>query len=286
MKSVRQARPVAGYVGGKRNLAARLVRRIEAIPHVTYAEPFTGMGGVFLARKTKPDAEVINDANGEVANLFRVLQRHYEAFCDAMRWQIAARREFERMQASAPASLTDIERAVRFLYLQRLAFGSKVVGQNFGYSPGLPASFNIGKLRPMLEALHDRLAGVTIECLDFADFIARYDRPGTLFYCDPPYWGSEGYYGKELFGRADFARLATSLKAAQGRFILSLNDTPGVRETFAGFRIETVETTYSMNAKAPATKAVTEVIISGGAADLGSGNSGRAAKRSSKRGAT
>ena len=52
-------RPVAPYIGGKRNLAGRLVELIETIPHTTYAEPFVGMGGVFLRRRMAPKAEVI-----------------------------------------------------------------------------------------------------------------------------------------------------------------------------------------------------------------------------------
>lgn len=56
----------------------------------------------------------------------------------------------------------------------------------------------------MLEDLHTRMAGVVIECLDYADFITRYDAKETLFYLDPPYWGCEGDYGKELFGRDEF----------------------------------------------------------------------------------
>ncbi|MHB8285254.1 MAG: DNA adenine methylase, partial [Caulobacteraceae bacterium] len=58
---VAHVRPVAPYVGGKRNLSKRLVALIETIPHKTYAEPFVGMGGVFLKRTSRPQAEVIND---------------------------------------------------------------------------------------------------------------------------------------------------------------------------------------------------------------------------------
>lgn len=85
------------------------------------------------------------------------------------------------------------------------------------------------------------------------------DRPTTLFYLDPPYWGCESYYGKGLFARADFARLAATLRAIKGRFIMSLNDTPGVRATFKGFRIETVPVTYRVRG----VKDVQELIITG-----------------------
>ena len=114
----------------------------------------------------------------------------------------------------------------------------------------------------MLEAVHERLAGVVIECLPYADFIARYDRPTTLFYLDPPYWGSEADYGEGLFRRPDFERLAAALKGLQGRFILSSNDVPEVREIFGRYSIEPIHTTYTLAGQGRA-KTTTELIISG-----------------------
>lgn len=240
--------PVAGYIGGKRNLSARLVTLIDATPHTTYAEPFVGMGGVFLKRRRAPKAEVINDISGDVAGFFRVLQRHYVAFLDMLRYQITSRREFERLAASDPTTLTDLERAARFLFLQRLAFGGKVRGRTFGVSVDQPARFDVTKLVPLLEAAHERLSGVVIECLPFGDFIRRYDRARTLFYLDPPYAGSEDDYGKGVFGADDFTRLADQLRSIDGSFILSINDTPAVRAAFAGFDLLEVETSYSVSA--------------------------------------
>lgn len=71
--AVNPTRPVAGYIGGKRSLAKRLTALIETIPHTTYAEPFVGMGGVFLRRRRRPPAEVINDWSGDVSNFYRIL---------------------------------------------------------------------------------------------------------------------------------------------------------------------------------------------------------------------
>jgi DNA adenine methylase len=221
------------------------------------------MGGVFLRRRHAPKAEVVNDLGRDVYTLFRVIQEHYAYFLDYLRFRLTARAEFERLADTDPATLTDIQRAARFLYLQRTAFGGKPSGRNFGVSVGRPAHFDVTKLGPMLEDLHTRLAGVTIECLPYDAFIRRYDRPGTLFYLDPPYWGCEGDYGP-IFSREDFARLAEVLATIQGRFLLSLNDVPGVREVFAAFDMEEVQTTYSV-AKAGSKKAG-ELIISGGCA--------------------
>lgn len=237
--------PVAPYIGGKRNLAGRIVPMIDADPHTRYAEVFTGMGGIFFRRRRRPGAEFINDWSRDVATLFRILQRHYPQFLETLRFTLTTRTEFERLVATDPETLTDLERAARFLYLQRTAFGGRVAGRTFGVSKDRPARFNLTTLEPMLEDVHTRLAGVTIERLDFAEFITRYDSPDTFFYLDPPYWGVEDYYGKALFTRADFERLNTVLTPLKGRFIMSLNDTPEVRETFKGFTIKAVQTTYS-----------------------------------------
>jgi DNA adenine methylase len=257
---IRPVAPAAGYIGGKRNLAGRLVGLIERIEHDGYAEPFVGMGGVFLRRRSQTKVEVINDASGDVATFFRVLQRHYAYMIDMLRFRVASRVEFERLKAQRPDTLTDLERAVRFLYLQRLAFGGRVDGRTFGVDKTQGARFNVSKLEPMLADIHERLAGVVIENLDFGAFIQRYDRAGMLFYLDPPYWGCETDYGQDVFGRADFTRLATQLANIKGSFLLSINDTPGVREVFAGFHFVEAETTYTIGAGAAIRAA--ELIIS------------------------
>ena len=180
-----------------------------------------------------------------------------------LKFQLTTRAEFLRLVETNPATLTDLERAARFLYLQRTAFGGKVSGRNFGVSKDRPARFNLTTLEPMLEDVHSRLSGVVIECLDWAEFIPRYDGAGTLFYLDPPYWGCEGDYGKELFSRADFQRLADQLSTIQGQFLLSVNDVPELRKMFAFAQIEEVQTTYTIGASADSRKARAELLISG-----------------------
>lgn len=252
MTPVAKVRPVAPYVGGKKNLAARLVARIAAIEHATYAEVFVGMGGVFLRRELRPKAEVINDWSEDVSTFFRILQHHYVAFIDMLRFQVTTRAEFERLSRVDPTTLTDLHRSARFLYLQRLAFGGKVAGRNFGVAVSRPARFDVTKLVPMLEALHERLASATIERLPWAKFVERYDRAGTLFYLDPPYFGCEGDYGPGMFERSDFEAMAAQLRQIKGRFLLSINDKPEVRQIFDGFAIEAVSCRYTVGGVAKA----------------------------------
>lgn len=260
LEPVQPVKPVAAYVGGKRGLAAQLTAMIALVPHDLYVEPFVGMGGVFLRRTMRPRTEVINDISGDVATLFRILQRHYPQFLDTLKWQLSGRAEFERLHTADPATLTDLERAARFLYLQRLAFGGKVMGRNFGVSTTGGARFNLTKLVPMLEDVHERLAGVVIERLPFADLIRRYDRAGALFYLDPPYWGCEDDYGKSVFSGTDFEALSALLEGLQGRFILSINDTPEIRKLFSWALMEEVRLNYRLSGKATPAR---ELIISG-----------------------
>lgn len=247
LEPIRPTRPVAPYIGGKRALSKRLVAMIDATPHELYAEPFVGMGGIFFRRARRPRKEVINDISADVVNLFRLLQRHYQQLLDVLKWQICSRAEFDRLSGLDPSRLTDLERAARFLYLQRASFGGKVTGQSFGVTRTAPARFDLTKLVPMLEDVHERLCGVDIERLPYADLVRRYDTPGTLFYLDPPYHGCEDDYGLGVFSEADFELLSGLLEAIQGRFILSINDTPAVRRIFARFAMEEVGLNYRVS---------------------------------------
>ena len=101
---------------------------------------------------------------------------------------------------------------------------------------------------------------VTIEALPYQELIQRYDARSTLFYLDPPYWGSEDIYGLGEFQRSDFEDLADILAQIKGQFILSLNDAPGVRDVFSAFKQVAVSTSYTV-AQASG-KRVGELIIS------------------------
>lgn len=261
LEPVQPVKTLAPYIGGKRALAKRLIARIEAINHSIYAEPFVGMGGVFFRRRSRPKKEVINDISADVVTLFRLLQRHFQQLLDVLKWQLCSRADFERLLAVEPTTLTDLERAARFLYLQRTSFGGVVARRYYGVSYTDGARFDLTKLVPMLEAVHERLCGVDIERLPYADLIARYDRPSTLFYLDPPYHGNESDYGPGIFSTADFERLRDLLGAIEGRFIMSINDTPEIRELFSEFAIDEVGVNYRLSGRVTAAR---ELVISKG----------------------
>lgn len=263
-RPVAPCEPPTAWLGGKRHLARRICGVLAATPHDAYCEPFIGMGGVFLRRRVRPAVEVINDLSGDVVTLFRVAQRFPDALIRELAWRPAARAEFERIRETPDGDLLDIERAARFLYLQTLGFGGKVAGRAFGVSPTSAHNFDLTKIEPRLRQLHDRMAGVVIENLDWLAFITRYDRPGSLFYLDPPYWGGERDYGSGMFARDDFQRMADKLRTIEGRFLLSINDRQEIREMFHWADVEAVKTTYSIAKDDRASSTAAELLISRG----------------------
>lgn len=258
-ESVKPINPIAPYLGGKRLLAKTIVPIIEKIPHNIYCEPFMGMGGVFFRRTQKPKCEAFNDINSEIINMFRMVEKFPDYLADMLKFKICSRAEFKRMLDTPPLLLTELERAVRYLYIQKNAFGGKTFSQVFGVALER-TRFDSERIIPQIHMLHKRLAGVYIECLPYQDFITRYDRVDTLFYLDPPYWGSESFYGKDFFSRADFAELAKLLKSIKGRFILSINDVPEIRRIFKSFYIKEVQTTYTSGTQSG--KKAAELLVS------------------------
>ena len=257
---VQPLKGVAPWLGGKSQLAPRLVEIINKTPHTTYVEPFSGMGGVFFRRTNKVNCEVINDYNQEIANLFKVIQNHLDPFLELLTYHLNSRLIFENLKSQEPAHMTDLQRAVRFYVLQRQCFGGHI-GGCFGIDKNSQGRFNLETQKEELKLFHKRLSRVFIENLDFEDVIKKYDQEETLFYLDPPYYNCEGDYGKNLFKREDFERIRDVLKNIKGCFILSLNDTPEVREIFKDFNFESVTLTYTISSGA-GTQAK-EVIITG-----------------------
>ncbi|MFV0679424.1 DNA adenine methylase [Ottowia sp.] len=235
------ATPIIPWIGGKRRLARHILPHFP--PHTCYVEPFCGAAALYFL-KDPVKAEVLNDINGDLVNLYRVVQHHLEEFVRQFKWALTSRQIFKWLQTTPTEPLTDIQRAARFFYLQKLAFGGKVAGQNFGTATVAPPHLNLLRLEADLSAAHLRLAGTCVEHLDWAECIRRYDRSHTLFYCDPPYWGTEGY-GVD-FPLDQYERLADLMRSIKGKMIVSTNDIPQMRAAFSGLQMERVELTYTV----------------------------------------
>lgn len=236
------SQPIIPWIGGKRRLADRIFPLFPQ--HTCYVEPFAGGAALYFLRPVPAEVEVLNDINGDLINLYRVVQNHLEEFVRQFKWALSSRQVFKWLQDTRPETLTDIQRAARFYYLQQSAFGGKVDGQSYGTATTQPPGLNLLRIEEALSAAHLRLANTYIEHTSWQDCIKRYDRPHTLFYMDPPYWQTEGY-GVE-FGYEQFEQMATIIGSIKGKAIISLNDHPDIRRAFQGFHIETTDIKYTV----------------------------------------
>lgn len=244
------------WVGGKKRLAHHILPLFPR--HICYVEPFCGAAAIFFLKEPSK-VEVINDINFELVTLYRVVQNHLEEFLRQFKWALSSRQIYEWMQETPPETLTDIQRAARFYYLQKLAFGGKVRGQSFGTATTSPPRFNLLRIEEELSQAHLRLSRVFIEHLSWPECIEKYDREHTFFYCDPPYWGTEGY-GVD-FGLDQYDRLAVLARAIKGKMVISVNNIPEMKKAFKGLKMTTVGIDYSLGSKCGQAAKRQELII-------------------------
>lgn len=249
--------PIVPWPGGKRRLAKHILPLIEGRPHRCYVEPFAGGAAILFMRQSPAPVEVVNDVNGELVRLYRCVRHHLDELVRQFRWALASREMFRWAQMERPETLTDIQRAARFFYLQKLAFGARVTGQTFGTAATTPPRLNLLRIEEDLSAAHLRLARVMIEHLPWQDCIPRYDRPETLFFVDPPYFQTEGY--GTGFGLEEHQALAAVLGSLKGHAVLAINDHPTMREVYGHLRSRRVRTSYTIGGNRRA-KQVSEIL--------------------------
>jgi DNA adenine methylase len=243
------------YIGGKRAIANQIVAVFPK--HTTYVEAFAGGAQVFF-RKEPSQVEVLNDLDGEIVNFFRVCQQHHEELLRYLHYMLVSRKWHELLKATDPATLTDIQRAARHLYLLKNSFASLVLKLSYKVHVVQPPGFNPERIPQLIEEAHKRLARVQIECLQYEKVLQKYDRPETFFYLDPPYYARNLY--RFNLTHDDFVKMAERLGDLRGKFVLSLNDTPEVREIFRAFKVKGIELPYT--AQKVAGKRFREVLIS------------------------
>jgi len=159
-----QAKPIVPWMGGKRRLAKSILPIFPE--HQTYVEPFCGGAGLFFFKK-ESHVEVLNDINGELINLYKIIKHHLEEFIRHFKWSLVSRQEYLNNRSTDPSTLTDVQRATRFYYLQKLSFGAKTTGQSFGISAVSPPRLNLLRIEEDLSHAHLRLSRTYIEHLDW-----------------------------------------------------------------------------------------------------------------------
>lgn len=231
------------WPGGKTRLAKHLFPLIEQRPHTCYVEAFAGSAAILFER-VPAKVEVLNDTHGELVRLYRVVANHLDEFVRHFRWSLTSREMYRWAQMQNVETLTDVQRAARFYYLQKLSFGGKLEGQTLGIGPSFSKRINLLRLEQDLSDAHLRLQGVVVENLTWQRCCEKYDRPDTLFLLDPPYWETTGY--GDAFPLEQYEQLAKMMASMKGRAILTINDHPAMRALFDQFDQISVPIRYTV----------------------------------------
>ena len=246
-------------MGGKQALYPTILQRFPpGFRNMIYVEVFGG-GGSVLLNKERSVREVLNDANGNLINLYRVVREHPDELKDQLLYVMHNREDFKIAQRRLAqfSYKDDILRAADFYQVVRQSYAGN--GKQFSaVARSMWAGF------PAIDRVAGRLQGVTLEIEDFETIFQRYDSPTTFFYLDPPYFFTEDYYPGNIFLRSDHQRLATILLNVEGLWLLSYNLCPEVLELYQqpGILIEEVDRINNMAQRYEGGAVYQEVLIS------------------------
>ena len=264
-------KPLIKWLGGKRKLLGELLPIIPK--HHCFCEVFCGGAALFFEKGPSP-VEVINDINGDLINLYRVVKNDFEKLADRLEELFPSRQLFmEYRRFEENRYLPEIERAARFFYVVKCSFGGSISGvSSWGFSKEKKSGFNQETVRKILSQAHRRLVQTYIENRDFTELILAYDGEQTFFYCDPPYLNTAGY--DVDFGEPHFRKLADLARNVKGKILISANDHPVIRKLFNGMVIKEIRTKYTIQ-NANNDMQANELLISNYEQDLYDGHTGK-----------
>lgn len=275
---------------GNKSSILNILYAVFPLQYGRFVDVFGGSGSVLLGKEQIDSFEVYNDYDRNLVNLFHCMKERTMAtireigFCNLNSREdfnsVKKFFEFEEFKDDfyreellltelmfPPPEANelneirtritkdyDVRRAAMFLKLLRYSYSSGC--KSFASQP-----FDIRKLFELIKQLENRMANVVVENQDFETLIKHYDRQDTFFYADPPYFSTEDMYAVG-FNWNDHVRLKDTLSKIQGKFLLSYNDCPEIRELYKGFSMLDFSRTHSMAQRYEAGKEFKELLIS------------------------
>jgi DNA adenine methylase len=205
--------------------------------HTSYVEVFGGAAALLLNKPPSP-IEVYNDVDSELVNLFEVVRNDVDAFLQRADFLLYSRELYQQWQTdlkNARQPEDPVERAVRFWYVIRSAFGAHP-HKGWAFQRARPRSSArvVQNALANIRAIHDRLNTVEIDHLDFRRCIRNRDAPTTFMFLDPPYLGTCQYRAGN-FTLQDHKELAAILQNAKSKWLMTVGDHPAVRELYANY---------------------------------------------------
>ncbi len=246
------------WIGGKKALRDEIISRFPT-DYKRYIEVFGGGGWVLFHKAPGNDFEVYNDRNPNLVNLYRCVRDHSDELTAELTYALNSRTDFDyiRKTLKTPTEIPDVKRAAYFYQLIRYSYASGL--DSYASQP-----HSMWNNFPLITNACARLQKVVIENKDFEKLIDQYDRSESFFYCDPPYFETEDYYEDVGFTKDDHIRLADRLSSIEGKYLLSYNDCPEIRELYEshGAHIESISRLSNIAQRYEAGKQYDELIIS------------------------
>ena len=275
MEYIENAKPFVKWAGGKRQLLPTLTELLPKEPISVYCEPFVG-GGAMLFH-LQPEIAFVNDMNSELINAYNVIKNSTDMLIEELRTYDNTKAFFYEIRnidrdIQAFAALTEVQRAARFIYLNKTCFnGLYRVNQkgqfnvSFGDYPA-PNIINAEGLYAVRDYLNQ--AQVHFMSGDFA-YILEQLSSGAFVYFDPPYLPDVVHpsftaYNSKSFSLDDHIRLhwwCEQLTKRGIKFMQSNSYTPIIASLYACYDIQLVQARRSINCHGDGRGAVNEVII-------------------------
>ncbi len=228
-----RVRPILRWPGSKSRMLKHILPMIP--PHVCYCEPFAGSLAVLLA-KDRAEVEIVNDINGNLVALYRNLQFHLPALIGELNWFLSSRENLHDFIAQP--GVTELQRAARFLLVNRTSFGGNMHSFGVAKTSGGGVNFEHKTIAGLLGRARERLNGVVVENIPYERCFANYDSRESFFFLDPPYLETR-QSAYESWKAADMRQLRSRVEKLKGKWILTLNDVPLNRELFSDCHLQT-----------------------------------------------
>ena len=262
-----KAKPFLKWAGGKGSLIHTLSEFVPA-SFSRYIEPFVGGGAFFFS--LAPERAILGDSNSELINAYTVVRDNPAELMATLGTYRNTKDEFYRIRALNTDELSPVDRAARFIYLNKTCFNGlyRVNRQgefNTPYGNNPRARFFDEE---NLLLVSKRLRNVTLMCSDF-DSVLRKAKKGDFVYLDPPYMPISEFsdfkrYTANQFREPEQMRLAQTFKALHEKgcfLLLSNSDHPKILDWYAGFKAVTVNAPRFINCLGDRRGHVKELLI-------------------------
>ena len=215
--------------GNKFPMREDIIRRIP--PHTRYVEPFLGSGAIFYNKSPVAKENILNDLDKNTYDQHRFLRdapTNPEKYPHGLNTIPAIKRFYKKTPTTAA------ERLIHAKIEACNGFSGSPVGASYGiYRKADPT-----KILKNLPFYQSRLEHATLLNQDYAAVVKTYDSVDTFFFFDPPYERTRSIYGYGEHKDFDYTKLLEVLRSIRGKFLMTINDSPTIREAFKEFKIQ------------------------------------------------